>query len=226
MFMAMEIKVVRKILEENDNAALAIRRKLRSRNQCMVNFMSSPGSGKTLLLEKLIPLLLESGLRVGVIEGDISTARDAMRLQHLGIPIAQINTEFFGGDCHLAAPVVMTALQALEEHPLDIVLLENVGNLVCPAEFDTGSDLNVTLLSVTEGEDKPLKYPLMFRSADLALISKTDLIEATEADVPLIRRNMRQINGELKILEVSAKKGVGLNELKAQIVELHRKTTV
>ncbi|OFZ19430.1 MAG: hydrogenase accessory protein HypB [Bdellovibrionales bacterium GWB1_55_8] len=222
----MEIKVVRKILEENDNAALAIRRKLRSRNQCMVNFMSSPGSGKTLLLEKLIPLLLESGLRVGVIEGDISTARDAMRLQHLGIPIAQINTEFFGGDCHLAAPVVMTALQALEEHPLDIVLLENVGNLVCPAEFDTGSDLNVTLLSVTEGEDKPLKYPLMFRSADLALISKTDLIEATEADVPLIRRNMRQINGELKILEVSAKKGVGLNELKAQIVELHRKTTV
>lgn len=209
----MEIKILRNILEANDNAALLIRRGLRERHQIMINFMSSPGSGKTKLLETLIPILKARGKRIGVIEGDMTTSRDAMRLQGNDIPIVQIQTEFFGGDCHLASNVVGGAIEELKQYPLDIILLENVGNLVCPAEFDTGADLNICLLSVTEGEDKPLKYPLMFRNSHVALINKIDLAVAAEADIPLMRKNMLTINPEIKILETSGKKGTGVEAL-------------
>jgi hydrogenase nickel incorporation protein HypB len=218
----MEIKIVRNVLEENENLAREVRKVLRSKKLSMINFMSSPGSGKTTLLEKLIPTLQKQGLRVGVIEGDITTTRDSARLQPLGIPIAQINTEPFGGDCHLAANVILGALHTLDNSHIDIILIENVGNLVCPAEFDTGSDLNVVILSVTEGEDKPLKYPLMFQKSHIALINKIDIAEVVDADISLMRKYMHQINGDLRIFEISGKTGEGVNDLAKLIVEKHR----
>jgi len=215
----MDVKIVRNVLEENDALADDVRRQLRTTKQSMFNFMSAPGSGKTRLLERLIPALKKKGFKIGVIEGDITTSCDADRLKPFDIPIAQINTEVFGGDCHLGANVVLGGLRALCESPTDIILLENVGNLVCPAEFDTGSDLNVVLLSVTEGEDKPLKYPLMFRNSQVALINKIDLAEAAEADVALMKKNMLKINSDLIIIETSGKTGQGLETLTRLIIE-------
>ncbi|MBI4403013.1 MAG: hydrogenase nickel incorporation protein HypB [Deltaproteobacteria bacterium] len=218
----MEIKIVRKVLEENESLAAKVRAGLRERRQSMVNFMSSPGSGKTKILERLIPLLTSGGLKVGVIEGDITTSLDAQRLQPLGIPISQINTELFGGDCHLGAHVILAALEQFAKEPIDVVTIENVGNLVCPAEFDTGADLNIVVLSVTEGEDKPLKYPLMFRNSHLALINKIDLAEAAEADICKLKENMLKINSSLAVLETSGKTGRGIGELAQYIVRTHR----
>jgi hydrogenase nickel incorporation protein HypB len=206
----MEIEVVRNVLAENENLAAEVRKNLLKRKQRLFNFMSSPGSGKTMLLEKLIPALQKRGKKVGVIEGDITTLNDAKRIQPLGVPIAQINTEYWGGDCHLAANVILGALEILNKQTLDTILIENVGNLVCPAEFDTGADLNVVVSSVTEGEDKPLKYPLMFRKCHVALINKIDLATAVECDVALLMKNMKQVNPELKILQTSGKTGEGI----------------
>ena len=134
----MEIKIVKKVLEENENLAKEVRQGLRKRHQSMFNFMSSPGAGKTTLLEKLISELQKRGKNIGVIEGDITTTRDAERLQPLNIPIAQINTEPFGGDCHLGANVILGAMDLIKDANIDMFFIENVGNLVCPAEFDTG----------------------------------------------------------------------------------------
>jgi len=175
--------------------------------------MSSPGSGKTTLLEKVIPLLKNKGVRTAVIEGDITTTMDAERLAPLDIPVAQINTEPFGGDCHLGAEVILPALGNFDLSRLDLVFIENVGNLVCPAEFDTGADLNLVVLSVTEGEDKPLKYPLMFRVCQLAVISKTDLLPYLGLDLNRLKSNLAHVNPQLPILELSAVKMVGLAEL-------------
>jgi hydrogenase nickel incorporation protein HypB len=219
----MEIKVVKSVLAENENLAKQVRRLLASRRQSMFNFMSSPGSGKTRLLEGLIPILKTRGIRLAVIEGDITTTRDAERLQRFDIPIVQIETEFFGGDCHLAANVILGAMKEIERHPADVVLLENVGNLVCPAEFDTGSDVNMAMLSVTEGEDKPLKYPVMFRNSQVALINKIDLADVVEADVGLIRQNMLAINPGLIIFETSGKTGLGLQALADWLMADHLK---
>ncbi len=219
----MDIQIVKNVLEENENLADDVRKGLRERKQSMVNFMSSPGSGKTLLLEKLVPKLGQLGMKVGVIEGDITTTNDAERLAPLGIPVAQINTEPFGGNCHLGANVILGAMEKLNPQTIDLAIIENVGNLVCPAEFDTGADTNVVLLSVTEGEDKPLKYPLMFRKCHLALINKIDLTEAVEADVALMKKNILQINPEMEILETSGKTGVGLSELAERLLSKHRK---
>lgn len=219
----MRIKVVRNVFEENDSQANEIRRKLRARRQSMFNFMSSPGSGKTTLLQRLIPELLSRDLKVGVIEGDITTTNDADRLAPLGIPIAQINTEYFGGDCHLAANVVLGGIEAIEDSPLDLLLIENVGNLVCPAEFDTGSDVNIVLLSVTEGEDKPLKYPLMFQNSQVALINKAEIAKILEVDVELMKRNMRQVNPKIEIFETAGKTGLGIAPLADRLLQIHSK---
>lgn len=219
----MDIRIVRKVLEENNTLASEIRKRLQSKGQWMANFMSSPGSGKTRLLEKLIPMLKAKGVRVGVIEGDITTTNDSQRLQPLGIPIAQINTDLFGGDCHLGANVILGALDSIGDVPTDVILIENVGNLVCPAEFDTGAHANIVILSVTEGEDKPLKYPLMFRKSHIALINKIDLAEAAEADIPLIRKNIAQINPEIEILETSGKTGAGLDRLVDLLLKNHKR---
>ncbi len=217
----MEIRLIKKVLQANADVADKVRKRLRTRKRSLVNFMSAPGAGKTRLLERLIPALRSRGLAVGVIEGDISTSNDAQRLAPLDLPIAQINTEFFGGDCHLTSAAVLTAYEQIEEQPFDIALIENVGNLVCPAEFDTGADLNVVLLSVTEGEDKPLKYPLMFRNSQVALINKADLAAAAETDVDLMKSNMLKVNPELTVLKTSGKTGEGIKVLADLLVKTH-----
>lgn len=217
----MEIKIVKNVLEENDKLADQVRKNLRANKQSLFNFMSSPGSGKTTLLEKLIPALQDRGYRVAVIEGDITTANDAERLQPLNVPIALINTDAWGGDCHLGSNVILGAMDQLSDREVDIFLIENVGNLVCPAEFDTGADHNVVVLSVTEGEDKPLKYPLMFRVSSLACINKVEIAEILEANVPLIRENILKMQSEMTILETSGKKGIGVDDVASWIAEKH-----
>jgi len=209
----MEIKVVREIMEENDEQAEEIRAYLGKRGARMMNVMSAPGSGKTLLFERVIPLLKERGLKVGIIEGDLATANDANRLAPLGAPVALITTETFGGGCHLSAAMIRSALGELSSHELDLILVENVGNLVCPAEFDIGADGNIVLVSVVEGEDKPLKYPTMFRAADVVCITKIDIAEAVGADVRLLTKNVRQINPEARIVMTSGKTGEGAEEV-------------
>ncbi len=176
-----------------------------------LNVMSSPGAGKTVLLEKTLSVL-SSQLKLAVIEGDMTTELDAERLRQYGVPIIAINT---GRSCHLDAKMVAGGLHQLQEqyHPpeFDLIFVENVGNLVCPAEFEVGEHGKVALLSVTEGEDKPLKYPVMFQEADCLLVTKMDLAPHLEIDLKRIEANVRQMNPNVTIIPVSAKTGEGLN---------------
>ena len=177
-----------------------------------LNIMSGPGAGKTSLLEKTL-LRLSDRLKIAVIEGDMTTELDADRLRSSGVPVIAINT---GRACHLDSQMVAGGIhqlsQQLNPNQLDLVLVENVGNLVCPAEFEVGEHAKVALLSVTEGEDKPLKYPIMFQEADCLLISKIDLVPYLEIDVERMEANIRQINPTAKILQISAKTGQGLEK--------------
>jgi hydrogenase nickel incorporation protein HypB len=191
--------------------AEGIRERLRKHGTRMVNVMGSPGSGKTCLIERTIERLRD-GLRIGVIEGDIRTSMDSERLSALDIPIVQINTEPFGGDCHLSAPAVGKALENLDIASLDLVVVENVGNLVCPAEFSIGEDLKIVVLSLAEGEDKPLKYPLMFRESHACVISKMDLLEHLDVEIGRVEENALSVNGSLKIFRLSSRTGDGLDE--------------
>lgn len=206
----MEIRVVRSVKEKNKELAHDVREHLRRRRGVMFNFMSSPGSGKTTFLEKLVPLLQQRGHRPAIIEGDVTTAIDAERLNHLGIPISLINTEKFGGSCHLGPNVILGALETLASDEFDVVLIENVGNLICPASYDTGSNENFVLLSVTEGEDKPLKYPVVFKRTSASLITKIDLVEPLGFDVQTLRRNILTVNPDHRLFELSSRSGVGL----------------
>lgn len=176
-----------------------------------LNIMSSPGAGKTVLLEKTLAALQDK-LSIAVIEGDMTTELDADRLRKYNVPVIPINT---GRSCHLDSKMVAGGIHTLEHHhqpeEIDLVLVENVGNLVCPAEFEVGEHAKVALLSVTEGEDKPLKYPIMFQEADCLLITKTDLAPYLDIDLELIRHNVLQMNPDVAIFAVSAKTEVGLN---------------
>jgi hydrogenase nickel incorporation protein HypB len=176
------------------------------------NIMSSPGAGKTVLLEQTLAALKDK-LNIAVIEGDMTTELDADRLRKYGIPVIPINT---GRSCHLDSKMVAGGIHILEHqynpNNIDLVLVENVGNLVCPAEFEVGEHAKVALLSVTEGEDKPLKYPVMFSEADCLLITKTDLIPYLDINLDRLTENVRQINPTVKIIQLSAKTGQGLNE--------------
>ncbi|MGO0121730.1 hydrogenase nickel incorporation protein HypB [Desulfothermobacter acidiphilus] len=204
----MEIKVVmgQRLLRANEEVAHRVREHL-ARNSClMVNLISSPGAGKTTLLEATLGRLRERW-RIGVIEGDVYTVRDAARIAHLGIPVVQINT---AGVCHLNASMVERALGELGEGPFDLIFVENVGNLVCPAEFDLGEDAKVALLSVTEGIDKPAKYPLVFERACLVLVTKGDLIPYLDFDLAEVERDVRQVNPEVPLIVTSAKTGEGM----------------
>ncbi len=175
------------------------------------NIMSSPGAGKTVLLEKTLAALRDT-LTMAVIEGDMTTELDADRLRQYGVPVIAINT---GRSCHLDSKMVAGGIHRLEHeydpHTFDLVLVENVGNLVCPAEFEVGEHFKVALLSVTEGEDKPLKYPVMFQEADCLLITKTDLAPYVDVDLQQIAANVRQMNSHVTIIPVSAKTGEGLD---------------
>ncbi|MDN5347439.1 MAG: hydrogenase nickel incorporation protein HypB [Clostridia bacterium] len=172
----------------------------------VINLISSPGAGKTSLLEVTLQKLLPE-INIGIIEGDLATAYDADRLAPYKIPLVQINT---AGACHLDAAMIRRAMEELPLEDLDLVFIENVGNLVCPAEFDLGEDAKVALLSVAEGSDKPLKYPFIFQKARLLLITKTDLLPYTNFDLPSVHRQVRQLNPSLEILPLSALTGEGL----------------
>jgi hydrogenase nickel incorporation protein HypB len=202
-----KVNVMQKLLKANDAIADEIRGGLKEKNIYFVNLMSSPGSGKTTLIEETAKKL---GKKIKVIEGDIQTTLDAERLQKLGIHAFQINTGPFGGDCHLEAAWIKTAIAELGTDDMDLLFVENIGNLVCPAEFDVGAHLNVLLISVTEGEDKPLKYPLAFQVSRLCLITKTDLLPLKRFSLEKLRQNIAQVNPACAIIEVSAHEGTGL----------------
>jgi hydrogenase nickel incorporation protein HypB len=205
-----EVSVLRNVLDSNDLLAAENRKQFDAHGCFVVNLMSAPGSGKTAILERTL-LGLRGRLRPGVIEGDVLGTLDADRLAPLGAPVVQINTDpHFGGECHLDARMIRNALAALRLEGLDLVLIENVGNLVCPAEFKVGEDRKVMVLSVAEGDDKPLKYPLMFRVADLLLLNKIDLLGHVDFDPGRFRANVARVNPGLPVLELSAKTGHGL----------------
>jgi hydrogenase nickel incorporation protein HypB len=201
------IDLVTNILEANDRVAQENRRLLAETGTRVVDIIGSPGAGKTRLLEATLPVLTEH-MRVGVIAGDIETTLDAERIAVLGIPVVQTTTGAFGGSCHLDASVVRQALEQLNPDGLDLIFVENVGNLVCPAEFDIGQNARVVVLSVTEGEDKPLKYPLAFKTADLIVVSKLDLLPHLDLNMEALRGNLRQINHAF--IELSAQSGEGM----------------
>jgi len=206
----MEIQVVRKVLDVND-AMAEENRCLFAQNKVFVfNLMSSPGSGKTTLLEKTLGRLMPE-ISTAVIVGDICTTNDADRLAKTGVPVVQVNTDEFGGDCHLAAHVIRKATLPLDLASIDLLIVENVGNLVCPAEFDVGEDARGVILSVTEGEDKPLKYPLMFRVCDVALLNKVDLLPYLDYDADLAVKNMQTVHPGMPVFRTSSKTGEGLD---------------
>ena len=202
------------LLARNDHLAAHNREHFRAAGVRVVNVLSSPGSGKTALLERLAGVV-PSSRRLAALVGDLATDHDARRLRQAGLPAVQITT---GQACHLEAAMVHRGLDALSEagHPLaalDLLLIENVGNLVCPAAFDLGEDLRLVLLSVTEGEDKPLKYPATFRSADLVVLTKLDLAEAVGFDRGLVHRHLQLVAPGARVLETSARSGEGMEAL-------------
>lgn len=205
------IEILEDIYAENDRLAAANRTALDAAGVRAVNLMSSPGAGKTTLLARTLATL-QGTLRVGVIEGDIETPLDAERLGGYGARISLLNTgDGFGGECHLDAPMVATALRGLDLATLDLVIIENVGNLVCPAEFDVGEHRKAMVFSITEGEDKPLKYPVMFRTVEVVVLNKMDLAPYLDFDKDLFLRNLRAVNPTATVIETSARTGEGVD---------------
>jgi hydrogenase nickel incorporation protein HypB len=204
--------VLENVLDANDTLARANRDMFDRAETYTINMMSSPGAGKTALLERTLERL-RSQLRLGVLEGDVQTTLDADRLARFHIPLVQVNTDpGFGGECHLDANMVRSGLGELPLEDIDILIIENVGNLVCPAEFRVGEDVRVMVYSVTEGEEKPLKYPLMFRSADLVLVNKVDLLEHLDFDLEQFLGNLDAVNPSVKTILTSARTGQGVDE--------------
>ena len=206
------VLVLERIFGENDRCAAANRTRLDAAGVVAVNMMSSPGAGKTEVLRRTLAALPDPQ-RIGIIEGDIETSIDADRLAGFGAQIALLNTSSgFGGECHLDAPMVASALARLDLATLDLLFVENVGNLVCPAEFDVGAHHRVMVYAITEGEEKPLKYPVMFRSVELVLVNKLDLLPHLDFDLALFRRNLASVNRSATVLEVSARTTSGLGQ--------------
>ena len=204
-----ENKVMENILSANDRVADEMRADMKQKGILSINLMSSPGSGKTSILERTSGLIPEG---IFAIEGDIQTTLDAERLVNAGIASYQINTGPFGGDCHLEAGWIKNALQEIDLSVIDYLFVENIGNLVCPAEFDVGAHLNGVVLSVTEGEDKPLKYPLAFRNSQFCLISKVDLLPYLDINMQRMINNVLKINPEMEIIILSSKTGEGMED--------------
>jgi len=200
--------VVSRILEANDRIAEENRKRFKEAGLFVANLMGAPGAGKTTLLERTIQALTPH-LRVGVIEGDIVGSDDAERIGALNVPVVQINT---GGACHLDANMISEVLDELPLRELDLLIIENVGNLVCPAEFKVGEDLKMMVLSVAEGHDKPLKYPLMFQESAALVLNKVDLLPYMNTDMNKVRMDSLALNPNLKIFEVSCRTGAGIDE--------------
>jgi len=202
------VTIERKVLEKNDQLAAENRDALTRLGIFTINLVSSPGAGKTTLLERTLAAL-DGRVRVSVVEGDVQTDIDAQRVARYGVPVVQIVTN---GGCHLEARLVRDALEQIDLTATDLLVIENVGNLVCPANFDLGEDLKVVVLSVTEGDDKPLKYPAMFQRASVLVINKVDLVPYVDSDVSAIRRHARLANPDLQIFETSCRTGEGIAE--------------
>jgi hydrogenase nickel incorporation protein HypB len=211
------IEVRENILRQNDIVARALRRQFQDAGVFVVSMVSSPGAGKTALLEKILTVL-RPHFRVAALVGDLATENDAVRLARSQAPVKQIIT---GTVCHLEAAMVQNALEEWKLDELDFLFVENVGNLVCPSSYDLGEELRLVLMSVTEGEDKPLKYPTIFNSADLALITKIDLAAAVEFDSGAASRNIQAVRPGMVVFEVSAKSGEGLTQLLAFLKSRH-----
>src|SRR3954453_20672749 len=212
------IRVVEDALDANNTIAQANRADFDREAVTVVNFMSAPGAGKTSLLERVVHDL--EGVRVGVLEGDVEGSMDAHRLASLHVPVTQLNTAAgFGGECHLDANMVRSALPEVPLTDIDLLVVENVGNLVCPAEFRIGEDLRVMACSVTEGEDKPLKYPLMFRARELVVINKIDLLPHLDLDVERLLANVEAVHPGVRTMLVSARTGEGVGAFRSWLAE-------
>jgi len=207
----MEIKVLQDILESNKEMAREIEDLLKENKIYMIDIMSSPGSGKTTITDSVINSL-KNKYRIGVIEGDISTTKDAERLAKHDVPIIQIETSRYLGDCHLESSWIMKCLNKFDLKNLDFIIIENVGNLVCPAEFQLGDDERIVVLSITEGEDKPVKYPLMFTTSQTMIINKMDLLPYLNFNMEELKENIRKINAKLKLFYMSATNNDGIDE--------------
>ncbi len=203
------LEVRKNILKKNDMLAGDLRDKFQSAGVCVVDLVSSPGAGKTELLEKTLEKLSDKGYEVAALVGDLETENDANRLARSGVPVRQIETH---GICHLEAEMVDNHLRDWDLSKLDFLFIENVGNLVCPSSYDLGEDFRVVFLAVTEGEDKPLKYPTIYNSSDVAIITKIDLAEAVEFDRQTAVESIHSVRPGIPILEVSAKKEIGMDE--------------
>src|SRR5580700_3786972 len=218
------VEVRKNVLRQNDLAARALREQFRAAGVFVVSLVSSPGSGKTAFLERTLTLLRQS-CNVAALVGDLATENDAMRLARSEAPVKQITT---GTLCHLEAAMVQHALAGWDLNQLDFLFIENVGNLVCPSSYDLGEDLRLVLISVTEGEDKPLKYPTIFNSADVAVVTKMDLAPAVEFDWPATYGNIQAVRPGMQVLRVSAKSGDGMKEyldfLAERLLELRAAT--
>jgi hydrogenase nickel incorporation protein HypB len=212
------VRVVEDALDSNNTIARANREDFDRSGVRVVNLMSAPGSGKTTLLESAFRTGL-GGVRVGVLEGDVQGSLDADRLAHLHVPVVQINTDGgFGGECHLDANMVRSALPQVPLGEIDLLVIENVGNLVCPAEFRVGEDAKAMVCSVTEGEDKPLKYPLMFRTCGLVVVNKIDLLPHLDIDVEKLLHNIRSVNPEADVIQLSARTGEGVEAFRDWLI--------
>ncbi|SHJ26754.1 hydrogenase nickel incorporation protein HypB [Clostridium cavendishii DSM 21758] len=202
------IEVKKRILQSNTEFAERNRRLLKEKGLVTLNIFGSPGAGKTSILEKVIRNMKDK-VSIGVIEGDLYTTKDGMRIEGQGIPVVQINT---CGACHLDAAMVEESIQAMNIEKLDVLFIENIGNLVCPASYDLGEDKRITVLSITEGNDKPLKYPFIFKQSDAVVLNKMDIIEFTDFNLDEFYEDIYLLNKDIKVFLVSARSGEGISE--------------
>jgi hydrogenase nickel incorporation protein HypB len=224
-----KVRIAQDALDANATIATANRADFDRAGVSVVNLMSAPGAGKTTLLERVLGdaggATIGDGVRVGVLEGDVQGSLDADRLAHLHVPVVQLDTgSGFGGECHLDANMVRSALPLLALDDLDLLVVENVGNLVCPAEFRIGEDARIMVSSVAEGEDKPLKYPLMFRTCELVIVNKVDLLPHVDFDLDKFLYHLEAVHPGVAHLEVSARTGAGVDELRAWLAGVPDRT--
>jgi hydrogenase nickel incorporation protein HypB len=214
-----KVRIVEDALDANNTIARANRDDFDRNGVSVVNLMSAPGAGKTTLLEATLRNM--EGVRVGVLEGDVQGSADADRIAAMHIPVVQLNTDGgFGGECHLDANMVRSAIPALPLEEIDLLIIENVGNLVCPAEFKVGEDVRAMVCSVTEGEEKPLKYPLMFRACELVVINKIDLLQHLDYDIDRLLRNIDAVHPDVPRILVSAKTGEGIEQWRDWLMQV------
>ncbi len=206
----MEITILKDIFESNAQVANEIKDLLSKKKIFMIDMMGSPGGGKTTTTDRIINSLKDK-YRIAIIEADISTSKDAEKLAKHDIPIVQIETNIYGGECHVESTWVQKSLEKFDLDNLDLVIIENVGNLVCPAEFELGDDVRVVVLSLTEGEDKPAKYPLMFNTSQTVILNKIDLLPHITYDLDEVKKNIKSVNPDMKIFEASAVTGEGFD---------------